>query len=475
MNTSATIHEPDDPASTLGQDMPSLIEAPKRPISVKAIVMLITVLAIVVTLAAVGVTRFFRARLPEVHRSETDQLTAATAKAPGSARLFGDAPPPRPEAGRAAPGPLALAELPSERFPPADGGPSEDIKPIPLKADGSVDRAPRKSASGRAVPSDSDGQVLVTQPGRGGAGVMRVSGPAREPASAGSPSTATDEEGAAAASSSNANLDATSRALASYQQQLARTMENLTNRLPAGGTALAPTNAPIGPTTASDPNGAGNARNGLFGGALQSSQTARATAGFIGNRSLTLPKGTTFTCALKTRVISAASGFVACQVLRNVYSDDGRTVLIERGSQLDGEYRVTAVRPGVTRIPTIWTRARTPNGVVIDLESPATGALGEAGLGGYVDNRWGERIGAALLVGFLDDAARLAIANANHDNGDTVVLSSTGEQAQRLPEKILDSTINLPPLIYQNQGGLVGIYLARDIDFSSVYELRSTP
>ena len=39
-------------------------------------------------------------------------------------------------------------------------------------------------------------------------------------------------------------------------------------------------------------------------------------------------------------------------------------------------------------------------------------------------------------------------------------------------EKVLDSTINIPPLIYQNQGGIVGIYVARDVDFSSVYELK---
>ena len=50
----------------------------------------------------------------------------------------------------------------------------------------------------------------------------------------------------------------------------------------------------------------------------------------------------------------------------------------------------------VAGIPIIWTRVRTPHGVIVDLDSPATGPLGESGIDGYVDNRWGERIGAAL-------------------------------------------------------------------------------
>jgi len=76
---------------------------------------------------------------------------------------------------------------------------------------------------------------------------------------------------------------------------------------------------------------------GLFGGELQKSATPRVAAGLLGDRSLILPKGTAFTCALKTKVISAASGFVSCQVQRNVFSDDGRVLLVERGSHMDGE------------------------------------------------------------------------------------------------------------------------------------------
>lgn len=91
------------------------------------------------------------------------------------------------------------------------------------------------------------------------------------------------------------------------------------------------------------------------------------------------------------------SGLVGCQVQRNVFSDDGRVLLIERGSHLDGEYRIASVRSGTVRIPVLWTRIRTPLGVTVDIDSPGTGQLGESGIDGYVDNRWGERIGAANL------------------------------------------------------------------------------
>ena len=72
-------------------------------------------------------------------------------------------------------------------------------------------------------------------------------------------------------------------------------------------------------------------------------------------------------------------------------------------------------------------------------------------------------------------SVKLVIQNQSNDtNANTVVLPSTTANTSKLAEKVLDSTINIPPLIYQNQGGIVGIYVARDVDFSSVYELKPT-
>jgi type IV secretion system protein VirB10 len=268
----------------------------------------------------------------------------------------------------------------------------------------------------------------------------------------------------------------TSRNLQVYQRQLQGLLDNLNQSTamasgeggnPSGLDALGPMSGGT-PGTGLPPPAAG-----LFGGQLQASATPKVAATMLGDRSLTLPKGTAFTCALKTKVISATSGLVGCQVQRNVFGDNGRVLLIERGSHMDGEYRTSSVRPGMVRIPVLWTRIRTPHGVTVDIESPGTGQLGESGVDGYVDNRWGERIGAAMLLSLIDDSVKLVIQNQSQDQqADTIVLPSTTNNTSKLAEKVLDSTINIPPLLVQNQGGIVGIYVARDVDFSSVYELK---
>lgn len=279
------------------------------------------------------------------------------------------------------------------------------------------------------------------------------------------PTTADSSRPAAAdASSSGPNLAGTQDSLAAYQRNLQSILDGLTRQQSDQQPGPSPTSAssPVEPS----------ASPGLFGGQLQRSATPTARASVFANRSLTIPKGTSFTCALKTRVISAVSGLVGCTVQYNVYGDDGRVLLLERGSHVDGEYRITTVKPGMVRIPVLWTRVRTPLGVAADLESPATGQLGESGIDGHVDNRWIERIGSAMLLSIIDDAVQLTLDKQGGGQGDTVVLPSAVSGSGKLAEKVLDSTINIPPLIYQNQGSIVGVYVARDLDFSSVYVLQ---
>jgi type IV secretion system protein VirB10 len=340
----------------------------------------------------------------------------------------------------------------------------EMAEPIGIRRTG----AGGPSSGGSKVAPPEDAPILLVSTRPGALTALTGASPAR--GNAAPPSG--DADTAAEQAVPTDPIAATTRNLQGYQRQLQGLLDNLT-KTAALATGQATGQMPSGALLGGPPM-AGTSPS-LFGGQLQGSSTPKVAASMLGNRSLTLPKGTAFTCALKTKVISAASGLVGCQVQRNVFSDDGRVLLIERGSHLDGEYRIASVRPGTVRIPVLWTRIRTPHGVTVDIDSPGTGQLGESGVDGYVDNRWGERIGAAMLLSLIDDSVKLVIQNQAADRqADTIVLPSTTANTSKLAEKVLDSTINIPPLIYQNQGGIVGIYVARDVDFSSVYELKPT-
>ena len=415
-----------------------------------------------VAVAAYGIQRLATPAPKEADAGSklaSDRPTAATAE------------PRRLEIAVAPPGP-AVQPVPP-RIPALVPTADEMVEPIGVRRTGQA--GPSGSGPHTALPEDAPVLLLSAGPvglsGTGSANRRLVPGSSADPRDPQDPQDPHDPPD---------TLTATTRNLQGYQRQLQGLMDSLGQTAAlATGQGAAPAAGPL-PGTAIGPLLGGAASPGLFGGQLQGSATPRVAASTLGQRSLTLPKGTAFTCALKTKVISAVSGLVGCQVQRNVYSDDGRVLLVERGSHLDGEYRVTSVRPGTVRIPVLWTRIRTPLGVTVDIDSPGTGPLGESGIDGFVDNRWGERLGAAMLLSLIDDSVKLVIQHQTNQDGDlgqtnTVVLPSTTSNTSKLAEKVLDSTINIPPLIYQNQGGIVGIYVARDVDFSSVYALRALP
>lgn len=50
---------------------------------------------------------------------------------------------------------------------------------------------------------------------------------------------------------------------------------------------------------------------------------------------------------------------------------------------------------------------------------------------------------------------------------------SSSDAAQNMAAEALKNTINIPPTFYKNQGERIGIFIARDIDFSKVYQLKA--
>ncbi|MFW7242126.1 TrbI/VirB10 family protein, partial [Serratia sp. BNK-33-a] len=101
-------------------------------------------------------------------------------------------------------------------------------------------------------------------------------------------------------------------------------------------------------------------------------------------------------------------------------------------------------------------------------------ALGAAGVGGYVDTHFWQRFGGALMLSLVDDVARGITSQTSGSNGNNQFnFNSTGEATQNMAAEALRNTINIPPTLYKNQGEQVGIYVARDLDFSGVYDVAA--
>ena len=213
---------------------------------------------------------------------------------------------------------------------------------------------------------------------------------------------------------------------------------------------------------------------GAIGGLLTPSSTPKVLAGMIGDRNMILPKGKSIDCALTVRVVNEVAGMATCVLTADVYSDNGRVVLLDRGSEAVGEYAATMAQ-GQRRLFLLWTRVKTPQGVVINLNSPAADALGTSGLAGYVDNHWWDRLGAAFLLSIVQDAIGFATAQAagGGAQGQLSIYQNSATTGNRMAEVVLQSTINIKPTLYKNQGDRATIVVARDLDFGSVYALHA--
>jgi type IV secretion system protein VirB10 len=211
---------------------------------------------------------------------------------------------------------------------------------------------------------------------------------------------------------------------------------------------------------------------GSIGSQLTPSSTPLVVASMLGDRNMILPKGRSIDCGLSMRLISDLPGLASCILTQNVYSDNGKILLLERGSEAVGEYSA-GMAQGQERVFVLWTRIKTPTGVVINLNSPGADDLGTSGLPGVVNNHWWKRLGAAALLTIVQDAIAYKTAQAsNAGTGTLAVYQNTGQTTNNMAETILASTINIKPTLYKNQGDRSTIYVARDLDFGSVYALR---
>ncbi len=212
-------------------------------------------------------------------------------------------------------------------------------------------------------------------------------------------------------------------------------------------------------------------------------------------------QGTMIRGVLETAVQSDLPGMVRAVVTENVWSFDGRRILIPAGTRLVGEYK-SGISQGQTRVFVVWTRLLRSDGVSVQLGSNGTDDLGRAGIAGVVDNHYVERFGAAIMLSVVGGAAQfLSSYGQNYNNNGTGTIITTTDpvtgaitqtqtgvnqnqlslQARQIAaqnvsqtltniaQEALRNSINIPPTIYLDQGTRIIVFVRRDLDFSAFY------
>jgi len=232
---------------------------------------------------------------------------------------------------------------------------------------------------------------------------------------------------------------------------------------------IAASNVDTGNGESSNPLAAGLAGKKLPGDADSKPTSAQS----LPHPDTLMQRGTYIRCVLETRIVSDIPGFSTCLVTEPVYSFNGHTLLLPKGSKLLGSY---SGGPTGDREAVIWDRIITPTGIDVNMSSPGIDNLGGAGLPGYYDAHWGKRIGSALLISLLSDAFKYEAAehgprNTTISNGlvtQTPFESNTAQTIQNLANQAVREAANRPPTVTLSQGTVIYVYVTKDVDFSGV-------
>lgn len=224
---------------------------------------------------------------------------------------------------------------------------------------------------------------------------------------------------------------------------------------------------------------AGEDQNSKYLAAASASGDRSAKATKIDRIDAVVPEGTLIPGILETAIVSDLPGQIRAVTSQDVYSFDGRRVLIPTGTRLIGEYQSSITR-GQKRIFVVWTRLIRDDGIAVRLNSIGTDSLGRSGLTGLVDNKWRERFGSAIMLSIVGAGASYATGYGS--SGATNGVTSDGQRGEELARQTIAQTfsdmantalqenLRIPPTISVSQGERIFIFVRQDLDFSEFYD-----
>lgn len=224
---------------------------------------------------------------------------------------------------------------------------------------------------------------------------------------------------------------------------------------------------------------AGEDRNSKYLAAASGLADRTAKARQIERIDAMIPEGTLIPGILETAINSDLPGQIRAITSQDVYSFDGRRVLIPTGTRLIGEYQSEVTR-GQKRIFVIWTRLLRDDGVSVRLNSIGADSLGRSGLTGHVDNKWQERFGSAIMLSVVGAGASFLTGygsdqafgddDSDAQRGEELARETIAETFSDMANQVLGENLRIPPTISVSQGERVFVYVRQDLDFGAMYD-----
>lgn len=223
---------------------------------------------------------------------------------------------------------------------------------------------------------------------------------------------------------------------------------------------------------------AGEDRNSKFLAAAASIGDRSATARKIQRIDALIPEGTLIPGILETAIVSDLPGQIRAIVSQDVYSFDGRRVVVPTGTRLIGEYQSEIVR-GQKRIFVIWTRMLRDDGVSVRLNSIGADSLGRSGLTGHVDSKFRERFGAAILLSIVGGGASYLTGYGSQaasggsgeaQRAEDIARATIAQTFSDMANQVLGDSLKIPPTISIAQGERIFVFVRQDLDFSTMYD-----
>jgi type IV secretion system protein VirB10 len=220
-------------------------------------------------------------------------------------------------------------------------------------------------------------------------------------------------------------------------------------------------------------------------------------AGKLARPDAVVAEGTIIHGVLESAINSDLPGNVRGVVSQDVWSLDGRRILIPRGARLIGEYSA-GIQNGQTRILIAWNRVITGNGITVQLGSIGTDALGRSGMTGIVDRKTIQRYGSALLLTLVGGASQYIATlgqppeqptqtisrvdpvtgvittttiegNTTQSDARAIAAQTMSQALTQMANEALQRNISIPPTIHVRQGERIIVMVRRDLDFSKLY------